>query len=43
MCHILQVLGMDVAPPLPYPFDAYTTYLTAKMQRETGADTTVPR
>ena len=41
--YMSEVLGMNVPPALPYPNDSYTTYLTAKMQRETGADTTIPR
>lgn len=41
--HHMASLGLEVADPLPYPFDAYTQYITAKMQRETGADITVPR
>jgi hypothetical protein len=42
--HMQEVLGLDVSPLVQaYPEDSYTTYLTAKMQRETGADTTIPR
>ena len=38
-----EVCGQIMDLPLPAPKDDYTVYLTDKMSRETGLDTTVPR